>query len=199
MASKTFGKVLNYKLVLLGDAAVGKSSCVERFVKNEFFEYETPTIGAAFITQSVQVDDYTIRFEIWDTAGQERYRSLAPIYYRAAAAALVVYDVTDYQTFVGAKNWIEELHRQASPDIVIGIAGNKVDLAETSRRVPQQEAAQFAEENGCLFCETSAKTGQNVREIIMSIARLLPKGVQSTETDYVKPEEGGSFASKCCW
>jgi small GTP-binding protein len=87
------------------------------------------------MTQSVQVDDHTIRFEIWDTAGQERYRSLAPIYYRAAAAALVVYDITDYNTFAGAKNWIDELHRQGSPDIVIGIAGNKADLAATQRRV----------------------------------------------------------------
>ena len=77
-------------------------------------------------------------FSVRDTAGQERYRSLAPIYYRAAAAALVVYDITDYNTFTGAKNWIDELHRQGSPDIVIGIAGNKSDLASTARRVSSQ-------------------------------------------------------------
>jgi len=87
-------KTLNYKLVLLGDAAVGKSSSVERFVKNEFFEFQQPTIGAAFLTQTVALDDYIVKFEIWDTAGQERYRSLAPMYYRGAAAALVVYDIT---------------------------------------------------------------------------------------------------------
>lgn len=79
-----------------GDAAVGKSSSVERFVKNEFFAFQQPTIGASFLTQSVPLDDCIVKFEIWDTAGQERYRSLAPMYYRGAAAALVVYDITDH-------------------------------------------------------------------------------------------------------
>jgi len=123
-------KTVNFKLVLLGDTAVGKSSSVERFVKNEFFEFQQPTIGAAFLTQSVQLDDFIVKFEIWDTAGQERYRSLAPMYYRGAAAALVVYDITSYDSFRGAKTWIEELQRQGSSDIVIGLAGNKCDLED---------------------------------------------------------------------
>ncbi|XP_005372442.1 ras-related protein Rab-5B-like, partial [Microtus ochrogaster] len=84
---------------------------------------------AAFLTQSVCLDDTTVKFEIWDTAGQERYHSLAPMYYRGAQAAIVVYDITNQETFARAKTWVKELQRQASPSIVIALAGNKADLA----------------------------------------------------------------------
>jgi len=167
-------KTLNFKLVLLGDAAVGKSSSVERFVKNEFFEFQQPTIGAAFLTQSVQLDDVIVKFEIWDTAGQERYRSLAPMYYRGAAAALVVYDITSQDSFTGAKTWIEELQRQGSADIIIGLAGNKCDL-EDKREVAADEARQYAQENRCIFYEMSAKSGENVQNMFQHIAMKLPK------------------------
>jgi len=191
-------KTLNYKLVLLGDAAVGKSSSVERFVKNEFFEFQQPTIGAAFLTQTVQLDEYIVKFEIWDTAGQERYRSLAPMYYRGAAAALVVYDITDHDSFTGAKTWIEELQRQGSADIVIGLAGNKCDLA-SKRAVSQEDARTYAQDNGCLFFETSAKTGENVALIFQSIAKKLPKTVQAQPNEsihIISAEE--SEKGKCC-
>ncbi|GAB5357523.1 hypothetical protein AAMO2058_000381700 [Amorphochlora amoebiformis] len=176
---------LNFKLVLLGDAAVGKSSCVERFVKNEFFEFQQPTIGAAFLTQTIPLDEYIVKFEIWDTAGQERYRSLAPMYYRGAAAALVVYDITDPDSFMGARTWIEELQRQGSADIVIGLAGNKLDLA-SQRKVDSKEAKSYADENGCIFFETSAKTGANVQEIFVAIAQKLPKNVAPPQNDTIQ-------------
>ena len=89
------GRVFQFKLVLLGDSAVGKSSLVLRFVRGQFFEYQESTIGAAFLTQTVALNDTTVKFEIWDTAGQERYHSFAPMYYRGAAAAIVVYDITN--------------------------------------------------------------------------------------------------------
>jgi len=194
MAAKT----LNFKLVLLGDAAVGKSSCVERFVKNEFFEFQQPTIGAAFLTQTVAVDDYIVKFEIWDTAGQERYRSLAPMYYRGAAAALVVYDITSQESFQGAKTWIEELQRQGSADIVIGLAGNKMDL-DSKREVPKNEAQSYAQDNNCIFFETSAKTGENVNSIFTQIAKKLPKNVQQTGNDSIQivPQDDGERGG-CC-
>uniref|UniRef100_A0A8C4U1E2 Ras-related protein Rab-5C n=1 Tax=Falco tinnunculus TaxID=100819 RepID=A0A8C4U1E2_FALTI len=130
-------KICQFKLVLLGESAVGKSSLVLRFVKGQFHEYQESTIGAAFLTQTVCLDDTTVKFEIWDTAGQERYHSLAPMYYRGAQAAIVVYDITNTDTFVRAKNWVKELQRQASPNIVIALAGNKADLA-TKRAVDFQ-------------------------------------------------------------
>jgi Ras-related protein Rab-5C len=95
MAAAPVGRVFQFKLVLLGDSAVGKSSLVLRFVRGQFFEYQESTIGAAFLTQTVALNDTTVKFEIWDTAGQERYHSLAPMYYRGAAAAIVVYDITN--------------------------------------------------------------------------------------------------------
>ena len=188
---------LSFKLVLLGDAAVGKSSSVERFVKNEFFEFQQPTIGAAFLTQTVKLDEHTIKFEIWDTAGQERYRSLAPMYYRGAAAALVVYDITSSESFEGARTWIEELQRQGAADIVIGFAGNKSDL-ESRREVSKQEAEDYAKENGCIFFETSAKTGENIISIFTAIAERLPKTQQQQTNESIQIVQSEPKRSPCC-
>ena len=121
-------KPIQVKLVLLGESAVGKSSIVMRFVNDEFQANKEPTIGAAFLTQKCRLEDRVLRYEIWDTAGQERFHSLAPMYYRNAQAAVVVYDVTKEATLEKAKTWVKELQRQASPNIVIALAGNKVDL-----------------------------------------------------------------------
>ncbi|KAL4743414.1 ras family-domain-containing protein [Aspergillus similis] len=196
------------KLVLLGEAAVGKSSLVLRFVNNDFQENKEPTIGAAFLTQKCSLPSRTIKFEIWDTAGQERFASLAPMYYRNAQAALVVYDVTKPSSLTKAKHWVAELQRQASPGIVIALVGNKLDLTndggETSaeaereagaegddaddnqeeqedntpgdaRKVPTREASTYADEEGLLFFETSAKTGLNVTDVFTAIANAIPE------------------------
>ena len=104
--------------------------------KGQFQDYQESTIGAAFLTQTVCLDDTTVKFEIWDTAGQERYHSLAPMYYRGAQAAIVVYDITNSDTFNRAKAWVKELQRQASPNIVIALAGNKADLS-SKRKVDE--------------------------------------------------------------
>merc|ERR1712093_950078 len=174
MNSSGGSKVVQFKLVLLGDSAVGKSSLVLRFVRGQFFEYQESTIGAAFLTQNVSLNDYTVKFEIWDTAGQERYHSLAPMYYRGAAAAVVVYDITNADSFARAKSWVKELQRQGSPNIVIALAGNKCDLA-SKRKVEAAEATEYAKDNGLFFMETSAKTALNVEELFKAIAKKLPK------------------------
>ncbi|KAL1123772.1 hypothetical protein AAG570_001545 [Ranatra chinensis] len=166
------GRICQFKLVLLGESAVGKSSLVLRFVKGQFHEYQESTIGAAFLTQTLCLEDTTVKFEIWDTAGQERYHSLAPMYYRGAQAAIVVYDVTNQDTFGRAKTWVKELQRHASPNIVIALAGNKADLSN-KRNVELDEAKAYAEENGLLFMETSAKTAVNVNEIFQEIGESI--------------------------
>ncbi|CAM9319348.1 unnamed protein product [Ectocarpus sp. 6 AP-2014] len=177
------GRVCHFKLVLLGDTAVGKSCLVVRFVRDEFFEYQEPTIGAAFLTQKVQLDDATVKFEIWDTAGQERYRSLAPMYYRGAAAAIVVYDVTNKaRSFNGAKSWVKELQRRGDPNVIIALAGNKADL-EHRRQVQSEEARLYAEDNGLIHMETSAKSAQNVKSIFVEIAQKLPKATVQPERE----------------
>jgi len=197
------GKICQFKLVLLGESAVGKSSLVLRFVKGQFHEFQEATIGAAFLTQTVCLEDTTVKFEIWDTAGQERYHSLAPMYYRGAQAAIIVYDVTNVDTFARAKVWVKELQRQASPNIVIALAGNKADLSP-KRMVNTDEANSFADENGLLFMETSAKNAMNVNEIFMAIAKKLPKNEirPGNTTVGVKPLDGTAGGTpppgSCC-
>ncbi|KAM6498246.1 GTP-binding protein ypt5 [Amanita muscaria] len=126
---------------MTGEAAVGKSSVVLRFVSDEFQANKEPTIGAAFLTQKCRLDDHVLRYEIWDTAGQERFHSLAPMYYRNAQAAVVVYDITKAASLQKAKSWVKELQRQANPKIVIALAGNKVDLVQPSTSSPDANAS----------------------------------------------------------
>ena len=138
--------------------------------------------AAAFLTQTVALDESTVKFEIWDTAGQERYRSLAPMYYRGAAAAIVVYDITNPDSFTGAKSWVKELQRRGDPNVVIALAGNKADL-DTRRKVEFEEANAYAEENGILHLETSAKNANNVKALFVEIAKTLPKSVPEPERE----------------
>ncbi|KAJ2005226.1 GTP-binding protein of the rab/ypt [Coemansia sp. RSA 2322] len=163
-----------FKVVLLGESAVGKSSIVTRFARDQFDQYKESTIGAAFVTKEVVLDEAnTANLHIWDTAGQERYKSLAPMYYRNAAAAVVVYDITQTASFERAKSWIKELQRQAEPSIVICLAGNKTDLADR-RTVSREEGSGYAATAGLLFFETSAQSGENVGDLFVSLAQKIP-------------------------
>ncbi|CAF0818266.1 unnamed protein product [Rotaria sordida] len=162
-----------FKMVLLGESAVGKSSLALRFAKGQYQEHAESTIGAAFLTHTLQIDsDTSLKVELWDTAGQERYHSLAPMYYRGAQAALVVYDITNSESLRRAKMWVKELRQVNAGDMVIGLAGNKADLATGNKRqVDTREVAEYAEENSLIFMETSAKRGDNVTEIFMNVAK----------------------------
>ncbi|XP_010519704.1 PREDICTED: ras-related protein Rab5-like [Tarenaya hassleriana] len=158
------------KLVLLGDMGTGKTSLVLRYIKGQFHDFQESTIGAAFFTQVVPLETMAVKFDIWDTAGQERYHSLAPMYYRGAAAAVVIYDITSTDSFARAKQWVEEVRRQGTPNLVMFIVGNKADL-EAKRKVGTEDAEQYARENEMGFLEASAKTAQNVNELFYEIAK----------------------------
>ena len=162
------------KVVLLGDAGVGKSSLVLRFVTNSFDKYSESTIGASFMSKLLLVDGAPIKYQIWDTAGQEKYHSLAPMYYRGAAAAIIVYDITRAASFQTLKNWVRELQQLGPENIVLAICGNKSDL-EDKREVSTAEAKAYAAEIGALFLESSAKLNKNVADVFTDISRRLPK------------------------
>jgi small GTP-binding protein len=170
----TPGTTHHAKLVILGDTAVGKSCVVLRYVRDEFCEFQESTIGAAFLSHTAKLDSESVKLEIWDTAGQERYRSLAPMYYRGSAAAVIVYDITNRESFSGAKSWVKELERRAGTDIVIALAGNKSDM-QSKRNIEFEEVSAYAQENNLLHFEISAKTGANIKELFTEIATKIPK------------------------
>ncbi|KAJ7487391.1 GTP-binding protein ypt5 [Mycena galericulata] len=171
-ASGSVDKSVQVKLVLLGEAAVGKSSVVLRFVSNEFQANKEPTIGAAFLTQKCRLEDRVLRYEIWDTAGQERFHSLAPMYYRNAQAAVVVYDVTKATSLEKAKSWVKELQRQANPNIVIALAGNKVDLVQASASSPSAPSSSESEDEADDATATPGETpGSSEPESLRQVPR----------------------------
>ena len=193
------GRVFQFKLVLLGDSAVGKSSLVLRFVRGQFFEYQESTIGAAFLTQTVALNDTTVKFEIWDTAGQERYHSLAPMYYRGAEVAIVVYDITSFKSFEGAKNWVRDLKLYGQPNVVIALAANKCDLDAQFREVSAQEGQAYARDEDMAYFETSAKTAHNVRAMFVALAKRVPRTKDASLSG--TPLDSGASTTKsggCC-
>lgn len=187
------------KLVLLGNTNVGKTAILMRYVQNEFVDSTVPTVGASFTTKRLpQSDGSVLKLDLWDTAGQERYRSLIPMYYKDAAAAVVVYDVASWDSYVGAKEWVQEVKVHTSPDVVIALAGNKTDLP--ARTVPREIAAEYSSRAGLFYFEMSAKTGDNVAETFTALAKELyfvqvtPRNSLSLKEPSQVTERGG-----CCW
>ncbi|XP_032943219.1 ras-related protein Rab-31 isoform X1 [Rhinolophus ferrumequinum] len=155
------------------DTGVGKSSIVCRFVQDHFDHNISPTIGASFMTKTVPCGNELHKFLIWDTAGQERFHSLAPMYYRGSAAAVIVYDITKQDSFHTLKKWVKELKEHGPENIVMAIAGNKCDLSDI-REVPLKDAKEYAESIGAIVVETSAKNAINIEELFQGISRQIP-------------------------
>ncbi|MCO5566489.1 hypothetical protein L7F22_020166 [Adiantum nelumboides] len=167
-----------FKIVLIGDSAVGKSQLLNRFARNEFSLDSKATIGVEFQTRTIVVDHKIIKAQIWDTAGQERYRAVTSAYYRGAVGAMLVYDITKRQTFDHIARWLEELRSHADNNIVIMLVGNKTDLS-TLRAVTTEDAKEFAEKEGLFFLETSALEATNVESsflmVLTEIYRIVSK------------------------
>ena len=174
---------VRFKVVLIGDALVGKTSLALRYVKDRFNENEDSTIGASYLSHTLELEKTRVKFDLWDTAGQERYHGLAPMYYRGAQAVIVVYDICSERSFEGAKNWVSEVKQKTTSDRVMAFLGNKADLA-SKRVVDYQVAQSYAESNNLVFMETSAKTAMNVDEVFLAVAKRLTERPVGKEHDF---------------
>ncbi|CAN6454180.1 unnamed protein product [Victoria cruziana] len=167
-----------FKVVLIGDSAVGKSQLLARFARNEFSLDSKATIGVEFQTRTLTIDHKTVKAQIWDTAGQERYRAVTSAYYRGAVGAMLVYDMTKRQSFDHVARWLEELRGHADKNIVIMLIGNKCDLGSL-RAVPTEDAKEFAQRENLFFMETSALEAINVEtaflNVLTEIYRIISK------------------------
>jgi len=194
-----------FKFVVTGDSGVGKTNLISRFRRDEFNMDTRATIGIEFASWTMQIDGDKVKTNIWDTAGQERYGSiLTPAFYRGAAGAMIVYDITDRQTYDDVSKWLRILREgNTSADLVIMMVGNKCDL-EATRVIPTEEAEAYAKENGFFFTETSAKDAVNVvqafedtmREIHRVHSRFQRPPLKTAEA--VALEEQTPVKGKCC-
>ncbi|XP_051541485.1 ras-related protein Rab-6A isoform X1 [Myxocyprinus asiaticus] len=179
-AAGDFGNPLRkFKLVFLGEQSVGKTSLITRFMYDSFDNTYQATIGIDFLSKTMYLEDRTIRLQLWDTAGQERFRSLIPSYIRDSAAAVVVYDITNVNSFQQTTKWIDDVRTERGSDVIIMLVGNKTDLAD-KRQVSIEEGEKKAKELSVIFIETSAKAGYNVKQLFRRVAAALP-GMESTQ------------------
>ena len=164
---------INFKIIIVGDSGVGKSSLLKRAVQNKFDGNYQATIGFEFLLMHFNVNDLKLKLQIWDTCGQEMYRSLVQGFYRNTSLALVVYDINQKKTYESLDIWLKDIRQHTEQELPIFIAGNKSDL---ERVVPFEEAKVFAVSNRTKkFIECSAKTGYNVKEIFFDAAKYLYK------------------------
>ena len=161
----------DYKMVILGDAGVGKSSIAQRFINDRFDEHQSSTLGGSFFEKEFNIDNVPLKILLWDTAGQEKYAPLARFYYTNTQSALVVFDITDPKTFDRAKLWVEELYSHAPRSTLVALAGNKTDL--NHRRVTEEEAMEYAKEKNLIYFETSAKDGFGIDDIFVEISKKI--------------------------
>ena len=159
-----------FKYIIIGDTGVGKSCLLLQFTDKRFQPVHDLTIGVEFGARMVGIDSKQIKLQIWDTAGQESFRSITRSYYRGAAGALLVYDITRRETFNHLASWLEDARQHAHSNMTIMLIGNKSDL-QHRRAVTYEEGEAFAKEHGLVFMETSAKTAHNVEEAFINTAR----------------------------
>ncbi|XP_034091532.1 RAB6B, member RAS oncogene family a isoform X1 [Gymnodraco acuticeps] len=185
-----FGNPLRkFKLVFLGEQSVGKTSLITRFMYDSFDNTYQATIGIDFLSKTMYLEDRTppqlsvcepqVRLQLWDTAGQERFRSLIPSYIRDSTVAVVVYDITNVNSFQQTSKWIEDVRTERGSDVIIMLVGNKTDLSD-KRQITIEEGEQRAKDLSVMFIETSAKTGYNVKQLFRRVAAALP-GMESMQ------------------
>ena len=204
-----------FKLILIGNSGVGKSCILQRYIKHTFEESYKCTIGVDFLMKSIVINGQTVKLQLWDTAGQEKYKSMVSSYYRGANVALIVFDITNHQSFDSLPMWIENFYKNGPEQKNIILIGNKKDLANL-RQVTQQEAEAFSETNNMMYFETSAKEGDNIEYIFNYAAEKLLEfygrnneailkrqmtpnnDIQSSNFKEIRIEESPNKKKNCC-
>lgn len=171
-----------FKVVLIGNAGVGKTCLVRRFTQGLFPPGQGATIGVDFLIKTVEVDGEKVKLQIWDTAGQERFRSITQSYYRSAHALILVYDISCQPTFDCLPDWLREIEQYASPKVLRALVGNKIDRED--REIPTHIGEEFARRSDMYFVETSAKEADNVDKLFTEIAVRLTAEARATHARY---------------
>ena len=173
---------ISFKIIVIGDSSVGKSYLTAQAVRSNFIEFYQAKVGFEFLTFNLRINNNIIKLQIWDTCGQEVYKSLISNFYRNCSLALIVYAINNRNSYEHAENWLNDLKNQSNPSVRVFLIGNKCDL-EHERTVTKEEGETFKNEKKLdKFIETSAKTGQNAKNVMLEAAKILYK-------DFLKAKE----------
>lgn len=191
-----------FKILIIGDSGVGKSSILLRFAEDTFTESYISTIGVDFKIRSIEQDNKIIKLQIWDTAGQERFRTITTSYYRGAHGIIIVYDVTDAESFTNVQQWLLEINRYSSENVTKILVGNKSDL-EHRRVVSTFSGQEYAESLNIDFIETSAKNTNNVDKVFYDMAtkikeRMKPIPLSKQKKQYIPESNKLNQNFECC-
>ena len=173
---------LLYKIIIIGDAAVGKSNILTRFTRNEFSENTKSTVGVELGVKFIKVKGVNTKIQIWDTAGQERYRSITSSYYKGSHGCFIVYDITNETSFENVERWYEYVQREAGKNISIILVGNKCDL-ENERKISKEKGQEKAKNLKCAFFETSALSGVNISQIFEELTNNIYDSTGGNKND----------------
>ena len=201
-----------FKIVLVGDASVGKTNIMSKYLKNEFHEDSKATVGVEFGAKQFTVEGHKIKAQIWDTAGQERYKAMTSAYFKGAKGAFIVYDITSKSSFESVDRWLNDLRVSADKNLTVIIIGNKCDL-EQQRDVKKEQGEEKSKSNGVAFMETSALSGENIDKAFDKMVNEVFKkcheefisdgdldivgGSEDINLEKTKPKDDGK-KKKCC-
>ena len=193
-----------FKILLLGDSNVGKSSLISRYVDGLWSDVFVPTIGVDFKIKTLEIGNKNIKMQIWDTAGQERFRNIISSYFRGSHGILLIYDITNKNSFNNLQDWLEVIENNANKNVLKILIGNKNDLEE-DRQIKTEEGQSFANRNNMQFIETSAKTNTNVTDAFEALAKIMmefnsDKKPISNQNQKVNVSSGKNLNTKkkCC-
>ena len=177
----TSSNIENYKIAIIGNQHVGKTTILSRYKYETTDDTYAPTVGIDFLTKNVFLEDKTIRLIMWDTAGQERFKSLIPSYLKNANCVILTYDITDKSSFMSLNKWLSDAKDNVVDGTFIILCGNKIDL-NNKRVISKEEGEKFAKENGYQFLEASGLNGTNVDKVFISISETIIKKLQEDRT-----------------